>query len=79
MSFPTDELLAMINTCGLNIANVYAPFGAGHIEISKSRPEVLEALRSLRALLHTGVPMNESSLSWGYEHGIVLQVRSCRR
>jgi acyl-coenzyme A synthetase/AMP-(fatty) acid ligase len=75
MSFSTDELMTMINKYGLNVAATYAPFGAKHIEASKTRPEVLKALQELRALQHTGVPMDEKTLAWGYEQGIPLQVR----
>ncbi|KAJ7016166.1 putative amp-CoA ligase [Mycena alexandri] len=72
MGMPTDELIELIDTCGLNRVAMYAPFLSVHIKAAQGDPTVLSALRNCRQILHTGVSLNAEDENWAYDHGLPI-------
>ncbi|KAJ7136297.1 putative amp-CoA ligase [Mycena filopes] len=72
MAMPTDELVELITTCGLNRLALYAPFLSVHIRAAQTDPTVLSALQSCRQILHTGVSLNAADENWAYDHGLPI-------
>ncbi|KZT05761.1 putative amp-CoA ligase [Laetiporus sulphureus 93-53] len=73
-TFSTDELLAMVKKCGLNRIATYAPFLVQHIRRAKQDMDVLETLKGLRQILHTGVALNREEEKWAYEQRLPMTV-----
>ncbi|KAJ7022960.1 hypothetical protein C8F04DRAFT_1307002 [Mycena alexandri] len=72
MGMPTDELIELTNTCGLNCVAMYAPFLSVHIKATQGNPTVLSALRNCHQILHTGVSLNAEDENWAYDHGLPI-------
>ncbi|KAJ7141587.1 putative amp-CoA ligase [Mycena filopes] len=71
-AMPTDELVELITTCGLNRLALYAPFLLVHIKAAQTDPSVLSALQSCRQIMYTGVSLNPDDKNWAYDHDLPL-------
>lgn len=74
MEFSTEELLEMIEQCGLNRIAVYATFLSTHIRNAQKDEKVLKAMQALRQILHTGVSLNREEEDWAFAHDLSLTV-----
>ncbi|KAL7277116.1 hypothetical protein ACG7TL_008961 [Trametes sanguinea] len=67
-----DEILAMVQQCGLNFLLQYAPWLAKLLAVARQRPEVLEALRGMCQIAYTGASLSPADERWALEQGIPL-------
>ncbi|CDO71051.1 hypothetical protein BN946_scf184844.g55 [Trametes cinnabarina] len=67
-----DEILAMVQQCGLNFLLQYAPWLAKLFEVARQRSEVLEALRGMCQIAYTGASLSPADERWALEQGIPL-------
>jgi hypothetical protein len=74
MGIPTEELVHLIKTCGLNRVAMYAPFLSVHIKAAQSDPRVLGVLQSCRKILYTRVSLNADDEAWAYDNGLPITV-----
>jgi acyl-coenzyme A synthetase/AMP-(fatty) acid ligase len=74
MGMTTEELMHMIQSCGLNRMAVYATFLSTYIKAAQQDQKVLAALRSFRQIVHTGVALNREDEEWAYENHIPITV-----
>lgn len=75
MGMSTEELVALIKTCGVNRVVLYAPFLSSHIRNAKDDPELLDLLRNCKQIMHTGVTLNVDDEDWAYKNGLPISVR----
>ena len=75
LPFSSDELLDMVNRCGLNRLNQFASFLGTHLRNSRTNPALLAALKGLDELLYTGLPLAVEEEAWAYKNGILI--RNC--
>ncbi|KAI0756673.1 acetyl-CoA synthetase-like protein [Daedaleopsis nitida] len=75
MPFPSEELLDMVNRCGLNRLNQFASFLGTHLRNSRTNPALLSALKGLDELLYTGLPLAAEEEAYAYKHGLLI--RNC--
>lgn len=74
ISFSSDELIQMINECGLNRLNQFAAFLAVHLRRSRNDTKLLSMLASLDEVLYSGLPLPRDEEQWAYTNGIKLRV-----
>ncbi|KAJ7706068.1 hypothetical protein B0H17DRAFT_609147 [Mycena rosella] len=73
ISFPSEELVAMVHGCGLNRLNQFASFLANHLRASRLDPKLLSLLCSLDEVLYSGMPLAREEEEWAYRNGINLR------
>lgn len=73
LPFSSDELLDMVNRCGLNRLNQFASFLGTHLRNSRTNPALLAGLKQLDELLYTGLPLAVEEEAWAREHGILVK------
>ncbi|KXN89924.1 hypothetical protein AN958_04928 [Leucoagaricus sp. SymC.cos] len=73
MSFSSEELMDMINHCGLNRLNQFAAFLANHLRRSRTDKELLSELVGLDEVLYSGLPLPRDEEEWAYKSGIKLR------
>ncbi|KAJ7235106.1 hypothetical protein B0H12DRAFT_1076191 [Mycena haematopus] len=66
LDMTTEQLMAMIKTCGLNRMALYAMFLSVHIKAAQEDRVVLEALQAFRQIVHTGVSLNPEEEEWAH-------------
>jgi acyl-coenzyme A synthetase/AMP-(fatty) acid ligase len=72
--FDADELLAMVRTEGLNNMLLYASRLSHLLQVARTNPEVLEALRNMHQISYTGEALNPDDLRWAIGQAIPLAV-----
>ncbi|KAI0721294.1 acetyl-CoA synthetase-like protein [Cerioporus squamosus] len=73
LPFTSDELLDMVNRCGLNRLNQFASFLGTHLRNSRTNFALLAALKHLDELLYTGLPLAVEEEAWARQHGILIK------
>ncbi|KAJ7070925.1 hypothetical protein C8F01DRAFT_1206578 [Mycena amicta] len=73
ISFSAQELVAMIQRCGLNRLNQFAAFLANHIRAARQDPKLLSLLCGLDEVLTSGMPLPLEEEDWAYNNGIKLR------
>ncbi len=73
LPFTSDELLDMVNRCGLNRLNQFASFLGMHLRNSRTNSALLAALKHLDELLYTGLPLAVEEEAWARQHGILVK------
>lgn len=68
-----DEFLAMVAE-GLNAMVLYAPWFSKLLNIARSNPDVLSALRNMGQIQYTGASLNPDDESWSTEQNIPVTV-----
>ncbi|KAJ6556429.1 acetyl-CoA synthetase-like protein [Mycena capillaripes] len=68
----TEELLIMVNTCGLNHLVLYGTFLSPHIQAAKRDPAILKLLHGMRSISYGGVPVSIAEDDWCFQNGIPL-------
>ena len=76
IAFSSEELVDMVNRCGLNRLNQFAAFLAVHLRQSRKDAKLLSILRNLDEVLYSGLPLPRDEEEWAYSQGILLKVRS---
>ncbi|GBE77841.1 acetyl-CoA synthetase-like protein [Sparassis crispa] len=73
ISFSSQELVDMIQRCGLNRLNQFASFLAMHLRASRQDTKVLALLQGLDEVLYTGLPLSREEEDWANRNGIQLK------
>ncbi|KAF8898628.1 hypothetical protein BD779DRAFT_1431987 [Infundibulicybe gibba] len=73
IAFSSEELIDMIQRCGLNKLNQFAAFLAGHLRKSRTDPKFLSLLADLDEVLYSGLPLPRDEEEWAYKNGIRLK------
>ncbi|TFK76995.1 acetyl-CoA synthetase-like protein [Pluteus cervinus] len=73
IAFSSDELIDMIQRCGLNRLNQFAAFLAGHLRQSRKDAKLLSILCNLDEVLYSGLPLPRDEEEWAYSQGIRLK------
>ncbi|KAF8150333.1 hypothetical protein K438DRAFT_1866070 [Mycena galopus ATCC 62051] len=68
----TEELLNMVNTCGLNHMGLYGTYLSPHIQAAKRDPAILKLLQGMRSISYGGVPVSIAEDDWCFQNGIPL-------
>ena len=66
MAVQPRELIGLVRVCGMTILVVYAPFLADLTRAARTDAELLDALKSIKQITHTGVPLNREEEAWAY-------------
>lgn len=74
ISFSSEELVDMVNRCGLNRINQFPTFLASHLRKSRDDPKLLSMLSNLDDVLYSGLPLPREEEDWAYRNGIKLRV-----
>ncbi|KIL59801.1 hypothetical protein M378DRAFT_14552 [Amanita muscaria Koide BX008] len=72
MRFSTEELLNMVNVCGLNHMTTYGTWLAPHIQAAKKDPVALKLLQEMRTVSYGGVPISIADDDWCFQNDIPL-------
>ncbi|KAI6031738.1 hypothetical protein BKA83DRAFT_582699 [Pisolithus microcarpus] len=71
--FSSEELLDMIQRCGLNRLNQFSTFLSIHLRNSRQNPKLLQALRHLDQVLYSGLPLDRDDEDWAYTNGLKMK------
>jgi hypothetical protein len=74
INFSSDELVDMINRCGLNRLNQFAAFLSSHLRNSRIDCTLLAKLQGLDEVLYSGLPLSRDDKEWAMRNGIKLKV-----
>ncbi|PCH33828.1 acetyl-CoA synthetase-like protein [Wolfiporia cocos MD-104 SS10] len=69
-AFSSDELLDMIDRCGLTRMNIFPTFLATHLRNSRRDPHLLARLQGLDEILVSGLSMSPEDQAWVISNGI---------
>ncbi|KIL56732.1 hypothetical protein M378DRAFT_88879 [Amanita muscaria Koide BX008] len=72
MRFSTEELLTLVNVCGLNRMTTFGTWLAPHIQAAKKDPAALKLLQEMRTVSYGGVPISIADDDWCFQNGIPL-------
>ncbi|KAF8626662.1 hypothetical protein AX15_004753 [Amanita polypyramis BW_CC] len=73
LSFPADELVSMIQHCGVNRLNQFATFLQGHFRNARQNPKLLSMLQDLDEVLYSGLALPPEEENWARDNGIKLR------
>ncbi|KAF8520043.1 hypothetical protein JB92DRAFT_2709649 [Gautieria morchelliformis] len=73
IAFSSEELFDMVDRCGLNVLNQFAPFLEKHLRNSYSNPKLLSLLQSLDEVIYSGVCLGPEEENWAYNSGILIR------
>jgi len=79
IAFSTDELVEMVERCGLNRLNQFSTFLSTHLTTSRRDARILALLSNLDEVIHSGLPLPREDEDWAYRNKINLKVRACSR
>ncbi|KAI0800938.1 acetyl-CoA synthetase-like protein [Fomes fomentarius] len=71
-TFSSDELVDMVQRCGLTRINQFPTFLSQHIRNSRHNPKLLALLQGLDQILISGLMMSPEDEEWVYSNGIKL-------
>lgn len=69
-----QELLNLVNLCGLNHIIAYGTHLACHIQSARKDPAIMKLLRGMRSILYSGVGISYADDDWCFQNGIPLIV-----
>ncbi|PCH33823.1 acetyl-CoA synthetase-like protein [Wolfiporia cocos MD-104 SS10] len=73
IAFSSDELVAMINFCGLNRLTQFASFLAIHLRNSREDARLLAMLQGLDEVLYAGLPLPLDEENWARQNELLLK------
>ncbi|KAJ4486270.1 acetyl-CoA synthetase-like protein [Lentinula aciculospora] len=73
ISFSSEELMDMIQTCGLNRLNQFAAFLAMQLQTSRNHPKLLSMLSNLDEVLYSGMPLPRLEQEWALQNHVKLR------
>ncbi|KAJ7246557.1 hypothetical protein B0H12DRAFT_1021137 [Mycena haematopus] len=71
--YTSDQLVDMIQYCGLNRLNIFGSFLSNHLRNSRLDPKLLGKLAGLDEIVYTGLPLPGEEETWAYSQGITLR------
>ena len=71
-NFSSDELLDMVQRCGLTRMNIFPTFLAEHLRNSRHNPKLLALLKGLNQIFISGLMMSPEDEEWVHSNGIRL-------
>ena len=71
-NFPSDELLDMVQRCGIIRMNIFPIFLAEHLRNSRHNPKLLALLKGLDQIFISGLMMSPEDEEWVHRNGIRL-------
>ncbi|KAF8464314.1 acetyl-CoA synthetase-like protein [Gautieria morchelliformis] len=75
IAFSSEELSDMVDRCGLNRLNQFAPFLEKHLRNSHSNPKLLNLLQSLDEVIYSGACLGPEEENWASNSGILMRYR----
>ncbi|EMD42192.1 hypothetical protein CERSUDRAFT_129647 [Gelatoporia subvermispora B] len=69
-AFSSEELLDMIERCGLTRINQFPSFTAAHLRGSRHNPKLLQKLQQLDEIFISGLPLTPEDEQWVYANRI---------
>jgi hypothetical protein len=76
IAFSADELVDMVERCGLNRLNQFSTFLSTHLTTSRRDARILALLSNLDEVIHSGLPLPREDEDWAYRNKINLKVRA---
>lgn len=76
ITFSSEELVDMIERCGLSTLIQFPPFLAVHLQNARQDPKLLSLLRGLNEISYGGLPLSLEDEDWAEQNGIKLRARS---
>lgn len=73
LAFSSEDLLDMIDRCGLNRLRQFATFLGHHLRNSKTNPKLLQALAQLDEVTYSGLALGREEEAWAFQNGIKIQ------
>lgn len=74
IGFSSEELVDLIQRCGLNRLNQFAAFLMNHFRNARQDAKLLSILQSLDDVLYSGMPLPIEEEQWALRNGIKLRV-----
>jgi hypothetical protein len=74
ISFSSEELVRMIEICGLNRLNQFAAFLAMQLRSARKSPSLLFLLAGLDEVLYSGMPLPREEQEFALQNNIKLRV-----
>ncbi|KAJ7682309.1 hypothetical protein DFH06DRAFT_1075950 [Mycena polygramma] len=71
--FTSEQLVEMIQHCGLNRLNIFGSFLTTHLRNSRFDCGLLKMLTGLDEIMYTGLPLPREEETWAYSQGIKLR------
>jgi hypothetical protein len=73
ISFSSEELIDMIERCGLNSLIQFPTYLSIHLKRARQDPKLLSLLRGLKDIQYGGLPLSREDEDWAEENGLKLQ------
>ncbi|KIL70723.1 hypothetical protein M378DRAFT_66741 [Amanita muscaria Koide BX008] len=73
INFSSEELVDMIERCGLNRLNQFATFLSNHLRNSRNDRKLLSKLQGLEEVVFTGLPLPRDDEEWAMKNGVQLR------
>ncbi|KAF5390206.1 hypothetical protein D9757_002825 [Collybiopsis confluens] len=73
ISFSSEELIRMVESCGLNRLNQFAAFLAMQLRAARKNPALLSLLAGLDEVLYSGMPLPQEEQSFALQNNIKLR------
>jgi acyl-CoA synthetase (AMP-forming)/AMP-acid ligase II len=74
ISFSSEELIRMVESCGLNRLNQFAAFLAMQLRAARKNPALLSLLAGLDEVLYSGMPLPREEQEFALQNNIKLRV-----
>jgi hypothetical protein len=74
LTFSSEELMEMVERCGLNTLLRYSAHLSTHLRQARQDPKLLSLLRGLCDVIYGGSPLPREDEAWAYRSGIKLRV-----
>jgi hypothetical protein len=74
MPFSSEELMDIIDRCGLNQLNQFSSYFSRHLQRSRNDEKMLFSLRKLVDVRCGGLAMLQEDAEWAYQNGIKFRV-----
>lgn len=75
IAFSSEELVDMIQRCGLNHLSQFSTFLSSHLRNARLCPKLLEQLRSLSEIIYSGLPLHREDEEYAYRNALKIKVR----
>lgn len=72
--FSSEELINMINTCGLNRLNQIPSFLITHIKNARTNSTLLQKMKGLGEILYCALDLPREYEDWAYGNGLPIRV-----
>ncbi|KAK2460372.1 hypothetical protein APHAL10511_007537 [Amanita phalloides] len=73
LSFAADELVSMIQHCGVNRLNQFASYLQSHFRTARADPKLLSMLKNLDEVMYSGLALLPEDENWARKNAIKLR------